>query len=163
VGATFTARTAYTLLMSPRRPKHLTLETFDAPISVQRRDHALPCPKCAAPLESLRVGILEVEHCTGCQGLWFDVLEWDDARELEAAARLDRGDPTVGKRHDADTGLLCPKCVRVPLTRLGVAHHAALHIDKCPRCYGAFFDAGEFAAYRELSVVERLKRFWRLG
>jgi Zn-finger nucleic acid-binding protein len=109
------------------------------------------------------VGRLEVERCTGCEGLWFDVLEWDDARELEAAGRLDRGDAQRGALHDHDTGLLCPKCGTVPLTRLEVAHHQGLHIDKCPRCYSAFFDAGEFTSFRELTLLERLRKFWKLA
>jgi hypothetical protein len=88
--------------MNPRRPQALTLESFDAPIQVQTRDHILHCPKCAAPFETLRVGSLEVPHCTGCEGLWFDVLEWDDAREPEVAARLDRGDPSIGSSTSLD-------------------------------------------------------------
>jgi Zn-finger nucleic acid-binding protein len=148
--------------MNPRRPHALTVQTFDAPIAVRSREQGLRCPKCKAHLETVSIGALEVEHCTGCQGLWFDVLEWEDARELEVAARLDRGDPSVGSNHDTDTGLLCPKCGNVPLTRLEVAHHPGLHIDKCPRCYGAFFDAGEFSEYRKLNFVERLRKFWHL-
>ena len=148
--------------MNPRRLKPLTLETFDAPITVQQRDDAPHCPKCKLQLETVRVGVLTVERCTGCHGLWFDVLEWDDARQLEGAERLDNGDSRIGAAHDGDAGLCSPKCQTTPLTRLEVPHHVGLHIDKCPRCYGAFFDAGEFLEYRELTLIERLKKFWHV-
>ena len=148
--------------MNPRRPGQLTLETFDAPITVRRHQQGLHCPKCKSHFETIEIGTLEVERRTGCEGLWFDVLEWIEARELEAAERLDKGNPKHGELHDRDTGLLCPKCRAVPLTRLEVPHHTGLHIDKCPRCYGAFFDAGEFLEYRELTLIERLKKFWHV-
>lgn len=148
--------------MNPRRPKQLTLETFDSPITVKRRDNALHCPKCKARLETVRVGSLEIERCTACHGIWFDVLEWEDARRLEGAKRLDDGDSRIGAAHNGDAGLLCPKCQTTLLTRLEVPHHAGLHIDKCPSCYGAFFDAGEFLEYRELTLAERLKKFWHV-
>jgi uncharacterized protein len=154
---------AYRGLVNPRRPHALTLETFDAPIRLQFRDIASGCPKCHAKLEAVKIGALTVERCTGCHGIWFDVLEWDDARELEGAERLDDGDSRVGTAHDSDSGLLCPKCLTTPLIRLAVAHHPGLHVDKCARCYGAFFDAGEFREFRELSFTERLKKFWHLG
>ncbi len=148
--------------MNPRRPTQLTLETFDAPITVKRRDPTLHCPKCKSRLETVQIGKLEIERCAGCRGIWFDVLEWDDVRQLKGAERLEIGDARVGAAHDKDTGLRCPKCQTTPLTRLEVPHHAGLHIDKCPRCYGAFFDAGEFLEYRELTLTERLKKFWHV-
>ena len=110
----------------------------------------------------MRIGKLEIERCSACHGIWFDVLEWDDARSLEGAERLEVGDARASMAHDEDTGLHCPKCQTTPLTRLEVPHHAGLHIDKCPRCYGAFFDAGEFLEYRELTLLERLKKFWHV-
>jgi uncharacterized protein len=149
--------------VNPRRPRALTLETFDAPIIVYEREVAPTCPKCHAKLETVKMASLTVERCTGCHGIWFDVLEWDDARDLEGAASIDNGDSRIGATHDSDSGLLCPKCLTTPLTRLVVAHHQGLHVDKCARCYGAFFDAGEFREFRELSFTERLKKFWHLG
>ena len=148
--------------MNPRRPKQLILETFDAPITVQQRDDALACPKCKARLETVRVGALSVERYTGCHGIWFDVLEWDDMRQLEGAERLDNSEARVGTAHDEDGDWFCPKCQTTTLTRLAVTDHPDLHIDKCPSCYGAFFDAGEFLEYRELTFPERLKKLWHI-
>jgi uncharacterized protein len=154
---------AYRGLVNPRRPHALTLETFDAGIILQTRDATPDCPKCHAKLEAVKIASLTVERCTGCHGIWFDVLEWDDARKLEGAARIDNGDSSVGAAHDLDSGLRCPKCLTTPLTRLAVAHHPGLHVDKCARCYSMFFDAGEFREFKELSSTERLKKFWHLG
>lgn len=148
--------------MNPHRPRQLTLETFDTSITVRQRDNRLKCPKCKAQFETVRVGALTVERCTGCHGIWFDLLEWDNTKQLEGAERLDDGDSRVGAAHDEDADLHCPKCRTTPLTRLEVPHHVGLRIDKCPRCYGAFFDAGEFLEYRELTLTERLKKFWHV-
>jgi uncharacterized protein len=150
--------------MTPKRAKPVHLETFDTDVRILEREANLNCPKCHANLERVRLGTLEIERCTDCQGLWFDVLEWDDARAREDSERLDGDDVTAIESRNLDRIVVhCPKCRTTPLTRLEIPTHPGLHIDKCPRCYGAFFDAGEFLEYRELSFSERIKKFLRLA
>jgi hypothetical protein len=42
------------------------------------------CPKCAAPLVELHLRGIEVDRCSGCQGIWLDVGELDRLTEGES-------------------------------------------------------------------------------
>jgi hypothetical protein len=42
------------------------------------------CPKCAAPLVELHLRGIEVDRCSGCQGIWLDFGELDRLTEGES-------------------------------------------------------------------------------
>ena len=42
------------------------------------------CPKCSAEFETVSFKDIEVDRCTGCKGLWFDMLEKDDLVKIRA-------------------------------------------------------------------------------
>jgi len=42
------------------------------------------CPKCAAPLVTIRYRNVELDKCTECQGLWFDFGELDQVLTEES-------------------------------------------------------------------------------
>ena len=50
------------------------------------------CPKCQSPMTPVKVGIVEVDRCTSCGGLWFDSLEEEWLKTPADAAALDVGD-----------------------------------------------------------------------
>jgi len=104
------------------------------------------CPKCDAQLFSLRFKEVEVDFCERCRGLWLD------AGELEALMQQTGGsgdDPLLAFQNQPGTSLrdrkhLCPRCdqtlreIAVPRPRA-----EALHLDRCPRGHGLWFDANE--------------------
>jgi hypothetical protein len=42
------------------------------------------CPKCASPLVELHLRGIEVDRCSGCQGIWLDFGELDRLTEGES-------------------------------------------------------------------------------
>jgi uncharacterized protein len=51
----------------------------------ERALHFMKCPKCGMDLETVAVGSVNVDKCTGCAGIWLD------AGELEAIEAQDAG------------------------------------------------------------------------
>jgi Zn-finger nucleic acid-binding protein len=104
------------------------------------------CPKCDAPLFSLRFKEVEVDFCERCRGLWLD------AGELEALMRQTGAvadDPLLAFQNQPGTvprgrKHLCPRCdqtlCEVTVPRIGAE---PLHLDRCPRGHGLWFDASE--------------------
>ena len=96
-----------------------------------------------------------VDRCSNCQGLWFDWNENIRLRSDRAAATLDTGNPHVGVMLNAIEGVMCPVC-HVRMDALGVPEHTHVRFDCCPRCFGVFFDAGEFLEYQRVTLTEWL-------
>jgi Zn-finger nucleic acid-binding protein len=114
------------------------------------------CPKCKGAMAKVLFEGVEVDRCTLCDGIWFDVLEREHLRELNGAESID-----VGKKPaDADKPrqLLCPVC-HTRMIAMTVHGHPQLQYESCKVCFGAFFDAGEFREYKRASggVVAFLK------
>lgn len=105
------------------------------------------CPKCEATLEAVTFNGIEVDRCSGCQGIWFDHHEEEQLKKLRGAATaLDTGDKNVGAQYNQMQNTSCPRC---QTTLHHVFHHGAveIHFERCNECKGSFFDAGEFSAY----------------
>ncbi|XAL98777.1 zf-TFIIB domain-containing protein [Phycisphaeraceae bacterium D3-23] len=119
----------------------------------------MQCPKCSAEMKTQAVDGIEVDQCTGCGGMWFDLREHDRLREKggKAVASLDSGDRAKGAANNEERDIDCPRC-GVQMVKL--AHHEQTHIhyEQCATCGGAYFDAGEFDDLRELTLGERVKR-----
>lgn len=105
---------------------------------------ALKCPQCHEVMIVVEYGLVEVDTCASCGGVWLD------GGELEALAGLavppkDNPDPDLGPP-DRD----CPVCVsKLIKDRYG---RTEVVVDKCPHGDGIWLDPGELeqiiAAYR---------------
>jgi Zn-finger nucleic acid-binding protein len=117
------------------------------------------CPKCAAAMERVQVETIEVDRCTGCQGIWFDSLEEERLEASGAAAAVDVGkaDEAVGDRARVD----CPRC-HTRMIRMVDVDQPEIAFESCKFCYGRFLDAGEFRQIAGADVGTLLER-WRLA
>ena len=120
------------------------------------------CPKCEAAMEQVSVADYTIDRCTGCGGLWFDLREHEHiATESKAdVARVDIGDPARGRQNDERRDVSCPAC-HVKMLKMSVHGQPHIHYESCPVCHGAYFDAGEFADYAKLTLVEQARGFFR--
>lgn len=115
------------------------------------------CPKCQSAMQAVRVEGGEIDRCSGCGGLWFDMLEDEDL--LALAAEIDTGDPEVGRRHNSIDRISCPKCSDTqPMIRMVDPAQPHIWFESCTVCYGKFFDAGEYRDLARFTLGDWLKR-----
>ena len=116
----------------------------------------LQCPKCQGTLEAVVYSGIEVDHCTNCQGLWFDSQEAQELKKVKGSESIDSGDPTTGKKFDELGDINCPKC-QTKMTKMVDLDQPHIRYEKCPVCYGIWFDAGEFKDYKEETISDIFK------
>ena len=115
------------------------------------------CPKCKAAMEKVTYEGVEVDRCTGCQGIWFGFREQQQLKKVKgAAADLDVGDPAAGQKMNEVSKINCPRD-GVLLTRMVDLKQPHIWYEACPHCYGVFFDAGEFKDYSQKTLVESVR------
>ena len=114
----------------------------------------MKCPKCGSEFKTVKHGDVEFDRCTGCQGLWFDAAEHE---ALRAEPGSDAIDAPSGNDYAGKPGTkLCPRC-NVKMIDMVVAAQPHIKYESCGVCHGVYFDAGEFADFRE----ETLDESWR--
>ena len=114
------------------------------------------CPKCSAEMEKVVFSNIVVDRCTGCQGLWFDLLEHVELKSIEGSEAIDTGDPEVGDRFDKIDDIDCPACGQRMIKMVDREQHHIWY-ESCPGCYGVFFDAGEFTDYKEDTFIDFIR------
>lgn len=113
----------------------------------------MECPKCHSAMEAVVYEGVEVDRCTECKGLWFDMLEHERLRERKGSEAIDDGNAEKGKAFDAVDEIQCPKC-RTRMIRMVDKDQPHIRYESCGTCYGVFFDAGEFTDLKERSILD---------
>ena len=119
---------------------------------------AMRCPKCRSDMEPLMIDGTEIDRCSACHGLWFDAGELSKLSNKEAAAALDIGDVTTGKKQNQIEHYRCPRCAG-PMNRLVDPTQPHIWFEQCGSCHGSYFDAGELSDLATVSVSDFFKRF----
>jgi len=117
----------------------------------------MQCPKCEQRMEKVFVKTGIVDRCTGCAGMWFDVLEEQDVAAF--ARQVDSGSAKVGASFNRVDEIFCPRCPNSALLRMVDAKQPHIWFEACPHCHGRFYDAGEFRDASEHSLMDVVKRF----
>ena len=122
--------------------------------------YEMECPKCESKFERVTFNNIDIERCTQCKGLWFDMLEKEDLQKMKGAVSIDIGDAQVGKQFSQMRNINCPDCHHqmIPMVDKDQFH---IKYESCPNCFGTFFDAGEFRDLTENSVLERFVQMMR--
>jgi uncharacterized protein len=107
-------------------------------------------------MESVTYESVEVDRCTGCKGIWFDMLEQQALQAVAGSEAIDVGDPGVGRKFNEVGRINCPVC-KGPMIRMVDHDQPHLWFESCPVCYGVFFDAGEFKDYKERTILDRFR------
>jgi uncharacterized protein len=92
----------------------------------------------------MEYGGLELDHCPGCEGVWFDATEL----ALLFDGHPDLADEAIAVRPDADTeekGRRCPMCRRA-MRKVNIGTGGGVLVDVCDQGHGLFFDRGEVTA-----------------
>lgn len=116
----------------------------------------LDCPKCGQGMEHVHYRETEVDRCKGCGGIWFDISEHEDLREMKGSEEIDTGDREKGRDHDSMRDIDCPACGN-RMVSLVALRRRDIRYEKCATCYGVYFDAGEFEDFKqEMSFTDIL-------
>ena len=113
----------------------------------------MKCPKCESEFEEVEFGRMTVHRCVGCRGIWFDRTKHEYLKTVEGSEEIDSGDPAVGRRYNEQGALNCPECFGV-MIRMVDPDQPHIWYEACSRCFGVFFDAGEFRDYKEKTVLD---------
>jgi len=113
----------------------------------------MKCPKCAADMEQVQYENIEVDRCTDCKGIWFDMLEHEKLKSLEGSEAIDIGDPEEDKELDLIDRIKCPVC-RTRMIRMVDQNQPHIHYEACTVCDGIFLDAGEFKDFKEQTAFD---------
>ena len=116
----------------------------------------MKCPKCGSDMEKVAYEQIEVDRCTDCRGIWFDMLEHEHLKAIEGAESIDIGDPEVGKDNDMIRRIECPAC-HTDMIQMVDNRQPHIGFEACTTCYGVYFDAGEFKDYKEETVLDFFK------
>ncbi len=116
----------------------------------------MQCPKCNSLMNPVVFDSIEVDQCSHCEGLWFDILEHEDLKKVAGAEAIDTGDPKKGAEYNKVDHYPCPRCSG-GMVRMVDREHPHVWYELCHSCQGAFFDAGEFRDFKQGSFTGFLK------
>ena len=110
---------------------------------------AMRCPKCRADMVQIDYEGTQIDRCTTCRGIWFDVGEIEILRDKQAAAVIDTGDAKIGKQSNVIDSYQCPRCSG-PMLKVVDPRQTHIWYETCNSCHGSYLDAGEL---RDLSTM----------
>lgn len=119
----------------------------------------MQCPKCKQAMEKVVHAEIEVDRCTHCLGLFFDVREAERLKKIKGAASIDVGDASVGKSYNERDRIRCPRDT-TPMVRVVDPKQPHIWTETCPVCFGSFFDAGEFRDYVAHTPADFVRSFF---
>ena len=117
---------------------------------------AMRCPKCRADMEQIDYEGTEVDRCTICSGLWFDVGEIDVLKDKDAAAALDTGSAKTGRQSNALNDYQCPRCSGA-MIKVVDAKQTHIWYETCSSCNGSYLDAGELSDLASVNIADFFK------
>lgn len=91
----------------------------------------MKCPKCSGAMSSVSHQGIEVERCTKCGGLWFDMLEAEDLKKLSGSEAIDTGGQKTGKDQNKIEKIKCPEDSATML-RMVVNGRPHIWYESCP-------------------------------
>jgi Zn-finger nucleic acid-binding protein len=122
----------------------------------EERSKLLRCPKCAATMQPVVFKDVEFDRCVDCRGLWFDLLEHEDLKKLAGSEAIDIGDASRGRQTNKLDKIECPAC-HASMVRLVDPGQPHIWLESCAKCFGVFFDAGEFRDWKEHHAFDWIK------
>ena len=110
-------------------------------------------------MEKIEYQSIEIDRCTNCYGLWFDMLEAEHLKAMKGSEQIDIGDPETGEQFNKIEKINCPKC-NIQMWKIVDIKQSHIWYETCDICYGLFFDAGEFKDYKEENIFDYFKEIF---
>lgn len=120
------------------------------------KEKTMNCPKCNAEMKIVKYDYVQVDKCTHCNGIWFDVMEQEDLLQLKGSESIDSNDILSKPDTNTNQPIICPKCnVKMLVMHDIIQNH--IEFEKCGSCHGIFLDANEFSDLNDLDIPEFFK------
>jgi len=120
------------------------------------------CPKCNKAMETKTFNGVEVDRCSGCNGIFCSPNEIKKGAEVwNAESLLDIGYKSVGKKYDKIDDIDCPEC-SVKMDKISDPVQPHIWMESCPKCNKLFLDAGEYTDLKHITILDKF-RTWRKG
>jgi len=125
------------------------------------------CPRCQEDLTTITLEGLELEKCTGCEGMWFDASELNsfidgaqtpEPSDIEAISDNQQQTGVQSK----ETALDCPKCDGVKLIAFEYDGDTGIELDSCPSCHGLWLDKNESKQIEFFANMNKESKFAKL-
>jgi Zn-finger nucleic acid-binding protein len=116
----------------------------------------MDCPKCAAALtKKYYKGMMEVDYCPVCRGMWLDFDELDKLEDMAFDEDSYKGSLVY---HETSLTVKCPICA-LPLHEFQYRLYD-LKLDYCTEKHGFWLDGGEDERVLEIMRAqnERIRR-----
>lgn len=109
------------------------------------------CPKCKGPMACLSHDGMQIDRCTKCGALWFDMLDREQLQLLPGTAPAAATDEEELRAHNEVSDVKCPICGD-PMVKMVDEDEPHVWYELCPGCDGVFFDAGEYEGFRNETI-----------
>lgn len=113
------------------------------------------CPVCKESMVILELNEVEIDYCTGCDGIWLDSGELEllleDNKEKEKLLSTLKVDPSHPEKPNN-----CPICSK-KMEKIYIGNNREVLIDRCVKGHGLWFDKGELKAVLEMGTGEESK------
>lgn len=121
------------------------------------------CPRCKDAMKVVGKTEVEIDLCSGCQGIFLDKGEMNTlvkvkAGDLEYCTAVDE----VLETEDGKKAVECPACDAGPMRKVEFCSYSTIVLDYCDGCGGFWLDGGELDDIR-LQVTKLEKQsptFW---
>ncbi len=121
----------------------------------------MQCPKCDGAMEqhnlSTLTGNIELDRCSKCRGIWFDIGEAEALKEKWMSDYIDDGDPEVGAQNNEIRDIDCPRCGK-KMAQMSDPVQSHIQYEACED-HGMYFDAGEFTDFKYETLMDIFRDF----
>ena len=121
----------------------------------------MDCPVCKNAMIALELQEVEVDYCTGCDGIWLDAGELElllgnaqNAKQLLNSFKIDS--------HSTEKPRKCPICLKKMQKILVGPDSATQLIDKCGKGHGLWFDKGELQDVLKIGSFDQGQKVQKL-
>lgn len=112
----------------------------------------MKCPVCDELMIVLELEEIEIDYCTGCEGVWLDggelELLLEEASEKEAVLSSFIVDDSSG-----EIKIRCPICIK-KMEKVTVGKENKILLDKCKNNHGLWFNKGELFEVVKLGSID---------
>jgi len=125
------------------------------------RRKAVDCPVCKNAMITLELSEVEIDYCTGCDGIWLDTGELERLLENSGKAETLIHSFQV-QPNPAEIKRKCPIC-RKKMQKIVVGtSQPLLLIDKCSKDHGLWFDKGELQNILDNAQLDKENKIQKL-